>query len=300
MRSTIGPAIVLTLACRAYLKGSLSTSGSIAAAIVGIVTVSHPYSANAWLLTIFYLTGTALTRYKQSVKETTVLADVSHTSLSEKGKKGPARTWVQVLANSITAVTLGLIHHIYVYDPSLCFGASTASLWNDVLLVGILAHYACATADTYSSELGILSTTRPVSILNLQSVPPGFNGGVSALGLFGALMGGLIMGVLAMLTFPVCASTNRTELVIIGILSGLGGSLLDSLLGATLQATALDKESMKVIEAHGGKHAKMDVKTATSIGAAWGNYLNNNQVNLASSVLTSLTTMAVFAAYRST
>lgn len=63
-----------------------------------------------------------------------------------------------------------------------------------VLYAGYVGFFACCTADTWASELGILSTSDPFLITTLKRVPKGTNGGVSGLGFMASLAGGLAIG----------------------------------------------------------------------------------------------------------
>ena len=58
------------------------------------------------------------------------------------------------------------------------------------------SHYACCNGDTWSSELGILSTSQPRLITSCwrRSVAPGTNGAMSLLGTLAAVAGGAIIG----------------------------------------------------------------------------------------------------------
>ena len=60
-----------------------------------------------------------------------------------------------------------------------------------LILPMVLAYYCECSADTWGSEVGILSTKR-----HLYFIPPGTNGGISALGMCAALCAGLLMSVL--------------------------------------------------------------------------------------------------------
>jgi hypothetical protein len=55
-------------------------------------------------------------------------------------------------------------------------------------------HFACCMGDTLASELGILSSTPPILLTTLRTVPPGTNGALSLLGTAASIGGGMAMG----------------------------------------------------------------------------------------------------------
>lgn len=206
----------------------------------------------------------------------------------EKEKKVPVggqepRSAIQVLANSGCASLLCLLHY-YIYglnDPAtVTTGNTTSDLLSslpgsvhgcigsiparDLILAGIIANYAAVTADTLSSELGILSSVRPRFILSLAEVPPGTNGGVTGTGLFAGLGGAVVIGVVSVLLLPdlwnwkTCSTVSESRAGdLFGLILAVGawgalGSLLDSILGALFQASVVDRRSGKVVEAHNG------------------------------------------------
>ena len=67
-------------------------------------------------------------------------------------------------------------------------------------------------------------------------------------------------------------------LTLVGFLGGFGGSLLDSLLGATIQATYYDEEAKKIVKRPG--------RTVKHVGG-WG-FLSNEMVNVVSTAMTAL------------
>ena len=177
---------------------------------------------------------------------------------------------------------------------------SSASL----LPIGIIANYAAVAADTFSSELGILSKSKPrlVTSWNLRTVPPGTNGGVTLLGLGAGLLGSSIIAVMSAALMPFCrpgdaigdeSAIQKLERVRARLWGGAGatglqggvnwgwteiaifvlavtiwgamGSLLDSFLGGWLQASVTDVRTGKVIEGSGGK--KVPVVGIKSLGA---------------------------------
>ena len=63
------------------------------------------------------------------------------------------------------------------------------------LTCALIAHHSTNLADTLASELGILSNSKPFLIISGRTVPPGTNGGVTALGTAFSALGGCIIGI---------------------------------------------------------------------------------------------------------
>ncbi|KAF9422516.1 Transmembrane protein 19 [Podila epigama] len=281
-------------------KKSLSPSGAIAASVVGMGTFTNtPYVFSTVLMT-FYLSSSRLTKYKSVIKKT----------LEEDHQEGGARTAIQVFSNGAVGTLIALTFQ-YVYWTT---EARPASLFKDdwracTLLFAYIGHYACCNGDTWSSELGILNKGWPTLITTLKKVPPGTNGGVSALGLGASIAGGVLIGFMAALSVFVQQVVETTvvwnkgqglsmlldlidakflmSLVLAGAGAGLFGSLLDSLLGATVQKSNYSTKK-KVITY---KAAEKDDEVKTISG--W-DILDNHQVNFVSSFI-----MAVVTGYTS-
>lgn len=163
-------------------------------------------------------------------------------------------------------------------------GAMCYSYPGDVLIVGIIANYAAVAADTFSSELGILSSAQPrlITTLGLRRVPPGTNGGVTLLGLGAGLFGALLMVTVGFLFLPTCTPATAATLgggtpwtladrrVFMGFLLACGfmGTVLDSVLGALLQRSVRDVRSGKIVEGDGGTRALVHATTTTTAAAA--------------------------------
>jgi uncharacterized membrane protein len=113
-----------------------------------------------------------------------------------------------------------------------------------------------------------------------RKVEKGTSGGITLMGTFAALIGAALVGAIAGI-FPTQAGGNTQTLLFLGTvtLSGLAGSFLDSLLGATLQAIyhcpSCDKETE-----HHPLHT-CGTSTRHARGLPW---LNNDGVNFAASV----------------
>jgi len=182
-------------------------------------------------------------------------------------------------------------------------------------------NYVAVAADTFSSELGILSKSKPRLITApWRVVPPGTNGGVTVTGIQAGLLGAFILSITATLLVPFCGPSSSTfgnsnvawdtrsklNFALAMTVVGLCGSLLDSVLGALLQASVVDVRTGKVVEGDGGKkvlvyntseaHAKKHGKSQGSRKIEVGyDVLSNNGVNFLMA-----TSMSAFAIVGST
>ncbi len=95
---------------------------------------------------------------------------------------------------------------------------------------------ATVTADTWATEIGVLSPTPPRMVTTWRVVSPGTSGGVSVYGLVATAAGGLLIGMLAMTLALLELGAWLPWLLPAALLGGLVGSLADSLIGATAQA----------------------------------------------------------------
>ena len=203
-----------------------------------------------------------------------IKARLTQSATGATGGEG-SRTHVQVLANSLTASVLILLHARQLRREDLNLkGDQCWPRGSDVLIVGIVAYehrlllrrdtlltlcsnYAAVAADTFSSELGILSQSKPRLITApWRVVPPGTNGGVTPAGLWAGLAGAFIIASTSTLLLPFCKDwsfAQKLQYTMYITLAGLSGSLLDSFLGAVLQASVVDVHSGKVVEGDGGR-----------------------------------------------
>lgn len=138
------------------------------------------------------------------------------------------------------------------------------------------SQYAAVAADTFSSELGILSSSPPRLITSptLRKVPPGTNGGVTLIGTLAGFLGAFVIASTSVILLPFCPviDTRLSSSLRPGLLGGNSwglwekaawvcfvtvwggsGSLLDSFLGGWLQASVVDVRTGKVVEGRGGK-----------------------------------------------
>lgn len=136
------------------------------------------------------------------------------------------------------------------------------------LLIARLYHafrnYAATAADTFSSELGILSKSHPRLIISptLRVVPPGTNGGVTGTGILAGSFGAFTIGLTSAILLPFCSSLldtvqDRVLWVVAMTVWGTLGSILDSVLGGLLQASVVDRRSGKIVEGTGGQKVEV-------------------------------------------
>ncbi|PWY89040.1 hypothetical protein BO70DRAFT_359348 [Aspergillus heteromorphus CBS 117.55] len=256
MKPYIGLPAVAALVYRAYSRKSLTTLGLTVAALTATAHSLHPWPLPFVLLGVFYYGGTKVTKVKHDIK--------ARLTLSATGSDGGEgrRTHIQVLANSVVATVLILIH-TYILSrqgATQCFSNGRNAA--DLLVVGIVANYAAVAADTFSSELGILSKSNPRLITSptLRVVPPGTNGGVTGTGLLAGLLGAFTIAATSAALMPFCVEGDtgstwktRAQWALAVTLWGGLGSVLDSVLGALFQASVVDKRTGKIVEGAGGQ-----------------------------------------------
>ncbi|RUS14834.1 integral membrane protein DUF92-domain-containing protein, partial [Jimgerdemannia flammicorona] len=168
--------------------------------------------------------------------------------LEDSYLEGGQRDIIQVLCNGLTAAVVLVVYRVWFGNGELaCFEDER---WARALVWAYVGHYASCNGDTWSSELGILNTQPPYLITTFRQVPPGTNGAVSPLGLAASLVGGLVVGTSAALVLATetpCSGYGELALVIVGAVGGLGGSLLDSILGATIEQTLYSPTKGKIV-----------------------------------------------------
>ncbi|PGH07022.1 hypothetical protein GX51_02062 [Blastomyces parvus] len=266
MKPIVAVPATLALVYRAWSRKSLTSIGIVAAALTAVVHALHPSSAPFAFLVVFFLSGTYVTKIKHDVKSRLTVS-----SAGSAGGEGP-RTHVQVLANSAVAsflILLDLRRLRKENQPvSDCFPYG-----GDLFMVGIVAHYAVVAADTFSSELGILSKSQPrlITSLTFRKVPPGTNGGVTLAGLLAGSLGAFIIAVTSLI-LPFCPIESADGIAKSGFDGGKAwgwrekafwivavtiwgtlGSVVDSILGGLLQASVVDKRTGKIVEGAGGR-----------------------------------------------
>ncbi|KAJ2805440.1 hypothetical protein H4S07_004020 [Coemansia furcata] len=273
-------AIVLTAAlCLISLqRQSLSGSGAIAAAFVGLSTASNDNILFTIVLLVFFVSSSYWTKYQARAKA----------KLDQGYAKASRRNWKQVLCNGGMGAVISIVYQ-YNFDGRRPEEMSLEERKLMTLLIwGYIGFYSCCAADTWASELGTLSSDWPVLITTLKQVPPGTNGGISKLGLLASFAGGALIGLAADVTLWIqyfgayrSGALPKIPYNMLGSVFGMLGSLIDSLLGATMQASyAVDKRIASDISVDELKKIKGVVMVAGR------DILSNNMVNVVASVST--------------
>jgi uncharacterized protein (TIGR00297 family) len=235
-----GLILALIIAAAAWRARSLSVQGAAAAALLGTVIFGLGGLSWAILLLAFFISSSALSRLFRKRKR----------ALDEKFSKGSQRDAGQVAANGGIA---GLFVLLQVILPG-----ATGWAW-----AAFAAALASANADTWATELGVLSRAAPRSIASGKIVERGTSGGITLFGTLAALAGSALIALFGVLFWheqvfgiptglPAALLTPSERIAWFAILTlaGLAGSLVDSLLGATLQAIYYCPACCKETERH--------------------------------------------------
>jgi uncharacterized protein (TIGR00297 family) len=208
VRAAVGLTGAAAISLAARQVRALSSSGALAATVVGGSVVAGAEMRGGGMLLAFFTSSTLLGR----------LPAGDHL----EQRRGRERDAVQVIANGGGAAILAL-------------GSLLPWEWTRLLFTaGFGGALATATADTWATEIGSRSRARPRSILTRQPTAPGASGGVTADGLVAsAVAAALIAG---MASAQVASTSRRSSPRPIAIaLGGFTGALVDSVLGATVQ-----------------------------------------------------------------
>ncbi len=133
----------------------------------------------------------------------------------EEGRKG-IRGWRNVMANGGVPAILAATTLLGVSKSDVAIGFATA--------------IATASADTFASELGVLSNRVHLITKPWQRVPAGTNGGVSSWGQVVALLGAVIASAAAWLLLDL-----PKDKVWIPVVGGWVGCQIDSVIGALFE-----------------------------------------------------------------
>ncbi len=184
----------------------LTLDGAVAACLVGAAILHFGGIWWAGTLVAFFLSGSALTIVGRGRK-------------TQPEHRGGGRSASQVLGTGGVAAALSVLWGAGIVPQALRVMLPAA-------FVGALA---TAAADTWATELGMLDPRPPRLITSWQRVAAGTSGGVSLAGSLAGLAGAAVIAAV------VAQEISRVFLP--ATAAGVLGMFLDSLLGATVQAS---------------------------------------------------------------
>jgi uncharacterized protein (TIGR00297 family) len=232
----------------AYRRGSLSASGVAGAVLTGTTIFAGGGAVPSAALLTFFVSSSLLSHWRKGRKAAGTEVEAA---------KGERRDLAQTFANGGVAAALVVLGRVRPETP--CLPA----------LVGALA---TVNADTWATEIGLLSRRQPRLVTSLRTVPPGTSGGITPLGTGAAALGATLIGAVAAI------GTRRRELLPLALVAGLAGSFADSLLGATVQARyrcpLCDVATERTVHRCGAP---------TTLVGGW-RFIDNDVVNFAASV----------------
>ena len=183
-------------------------------------------------------------------------------------KKEKSRNFLQVLINGGIGTLFVILYGIFNKQS--------------LLIISIISLSGCL-IDSVSSDVGVLSKKdTSYDFIKKKRVPKGISGGISLLGTMSALICAIIIALI------VCIYLKLSTLYIFLIASLIFlQTIIDSILGSLFQAKYKCIKCNKITE----KTMHCDNKTEIIEGVHW---INNNMVNLMSSIITTVITIIVF------
>lgn len=244
------------IALGTYRSKSLTKNGAVVAGIVAsLMGIIAPIAF--WSLMLFFISSNLLTRFKRERKEKLE---------GTLDKKGP-RNSMQVLANSFPALVTLVI---YAWGN------------NPLFLIAALSAIAGSNGDTWSSELGVLSKSKPVGILSFRAQEPGMSGAVTFSGFIWSYLGATLIAAFYFLYQSLDGQAPSFSAFLLISIVGFLCSVIDSILGATLQGKYSTVEGAYTEQRY-DRHSRSTnrLEKGTSL-------VSNDVVNGLSSALTAL------------
>ncbi|GHO88982.1 DUF92 domain-containing protein [Dictyobacter formicarum] len=257
-RLTFGLLLSSNIGWLAYRRRSLSRSGVAGAVVTGSTIFGLGGFAWGLSLIFFFVSSSLFSHFRAADKARTA---------ADKFSKGSQRDLAQVGANGGVATVM-----------AMGYGLSQQPALRASFEAGFIGALATANADTWATELGVLSQRPPRLITTGQTTAPGTSGGISTLGASAAAGGALSEG----LIYQLLQRRSSPLLPIIALISGFAGSLFDSLLGATVQAIYYCPQCQKETER---RIHNCGTPTRHVRGLSW---LDNDLVNLLATLCGSL------------
>lgn len=246
------------IAAGSYKLKFLSASGSVATAILALII----FGFGGWKYTIpifmFFFISSILSKVRFEKNREVEL----------NFEKSGTRDFAQVFSNGGAAAAICFVN--YFYNSQILYAAYSASI-------------AAVCADTWGTEIGTMFRTKTYNIINLKEVKQGASGGISLPGTAASLAGALFIA-------AVCVFWISYDIILyfsVIFLAGFLGSIVDSIIGASYQASYICSTCGTITEklfhcSTAAKHYK---------GLRW---INNDLVNLSAAVSGAIFSIIIF------
>ncbi len=190
------------------------------------------------------------------------LSGRSKKSSMTKGRtKGSERDMMQVFANGGLALITITLNFLYPSDT-----------WYLIFLVSL----SVSMTDTWSTEIGTWLGKKTFLITTLKTVEKGESGGVSFTGTIGGVFGSILV-----ISSGLIFVNLTVELFILLVILGSAGSLIDSILGATMQAKYYCSACQSKVELKTHCNQSAEFRSGLSL-------MNNDSVNFISVLIVSI------------
>lgn len=260
----LGAALAALFALGGWATRSLSRGGAAGAFLVGTLVFGLGGLAWALLLILFFVSASLASRWHEDIKARP----------SFMFARGSRRDLVQVMANGGVPALLAVGN----------------AIWPEAdLFVAYAGAVAAVTADTFATEIGLLSEADPHLITTGEPVPRGTSGGVTVLGTLASVGGAALLGLVAaglyalreLFAFGIwdlrLADWSALRILPIVAAAGLASAAVDSLLGATVQVAYFSERRQRPTERPRDEDGRPNPRVR---GWRW---VNNDVVNLAAS-----------------
>jgi len=245
----VGILLSLFISYLSYRLNFVTHSGAYAVFFLAVFI--YGFGELKWTIPIlsFFILSSLISRINRKYKH-----DVE--SVTEKSF---VRDHIQIFANGGVALILVVLNFF---------------LNSGLLFVLFVSSIAAVCADTWATEIGTITKNTTIYILTLKKIEQGLSGGISVLGTVGGILGAFVISLIGKIW-----SGKRYFLVIAA--AGFVGSLVDSILGASIQVRYKCKVCNLITEK--GEHCGQN-------SSVIGGYrlINNDFVNFGSSLAAGL------------
>ena len=240
----LGSFLAFLIVLLSYKAKFLNFSGSVATFFLAVLIFG--FGGWKWSIPIlvFFILSSLLSKAGKRRKE----------KFKNTFEKSGTRDYAQVIANGGLA---GFFVFLHIFYPEPIF--------YHLYLVSL----AAANSDTWATEIGVLFKTTPRMITTFKKVEPGVSGAISFFGTSASFLGSFIIALSGFIF-----SISLSHLLLITI-SGFFGSIIDSILGASIQG----QYQCTRCKAYTEKKTHCNSKTDRIRGFQW---LSNDMVNILS------------------